>query len=153
MNYFHTELGNVSRDAASRDVKGSRPRRDRVVHVERPRCFCPETETRPRRRKKRLETVSRPRRSRPRLHPCCFRRVADNVSRSIVPLYVGNRQLGGLDGAAAVDLVFDIVSSNTCARSTQEAQLMLDERLSRDVVSVLNVSVSRRFFRRLGLAT
>ena len=59
------------------------------------------------------------RRSRLRHRPSttCFRRVSDNVSRGPSCRYMsGNRQLGGLDGAAAIDLVFGIASSKTCSR-------------------------------------
>ena len=60
LNYFHIEHGSVSRDAASRDVKRSRPRRGRVVHVARPRRDRDVPLPRPRHRK----NVSRPSRGR-----------------------------------------------------------------------------------------
>ena len=55
-------------------------------------------------------------RSVPVLSTTCFRPVPDNVLRPSCRCLSGNRQLGVLDGAAAVDLVFDIVYSKTCSR-------------------------------------
>ena len=52
-----------------------------------------------------------------------FRPVADNVSFR-VPLCrcsSGNRQLGALKGAAAVDIVFDMATSKTCLRPVPDA--------------------------------
>jgi len=55
-----------------REETETRPRRSIFPTLEietRPRRSTFKTKTRPRRAKKRLETISRPRRSRPRLHP------------------------------------------------------------------------------------
>ena len=46
----------------------------------------------------------------------CFRAVPDNLSRSFVPPIVGNRQLGVLNGSAAVNLVLNISTSKTCSQ-------------------------------------
>jgi hypothetical protein len=52
-----------------------------------------------------------------------FRPVADNVSfrGPLCRCSSGNRQLGALKGAAAVDIVFDMATSKTCLRPVPDA--------------------------------
>jgi hypothetical protein len=48
--------------------------------------------------------------------PTCFQPVLGNIARSFVLLHVRERQLGVLDDAATVDLVFAIATSTTFSR-------------------------------------